>query len=55
MLDRVLDKIIIIKKKKKKIIMMTGIEKFDNSKILIDKDNKLADEVTLKNVVALIS
>ena len=42
MLDKVLDKI-------KEII---GIEKFDDTKILIDK---LPNEITLKNVVILIA
>ena len=37
-LDKVLDKI-------KKI---TGIEKLDDVKILIDRDNRLADDFTLK-------
>ena len=45
MLDRLLDK----------IKMIIGIEKFGNTKILIDTDDKLADEVTLKNVVILTS
>ena len=43
MLDKVLDKI-------KKII---GIEKFDDTKILIGMDDKLPDDVTLKNFVIL--
>ena len=43
MLDLVLDKI-------KKII---SIEKFDNTKILIDTDDKLLDDITLKNSVIL--
>ena len=45
MLDKVLDKIKMIK----------GFEKFDDAKILMDTDDKLFDEVTLKNVVILIS
>ena len=44
-LDRVLDKII-------KII---GIGKFDDRKILIETDNKLPDDIILKNVVILIN
>ena len=40
-LDKVLDKI-------KKII---GIEKFDDTNILIETDDKLPDGITLKNVV----
>ena len=38
-----------------KIEMIIGIEKFDDTKIFIDAYNKLADEVTLKNAVILIS
>ena len=38
-----------------KIKMLKGIERFNSTKILIDTDNKLADEVTLENVVILIS
>ena len=45
MRDKVLDKI-------KQII---GIEKFDNSKILIDTDDKLPDDITFKNVVMLMA
>ena len=45
MLDKVLDK----------VKMVTGIEKFDDVKILIDTDDKLANKVTLKNVLILIS
>ena len=45
MLDNVLDKI-------KEII---GIEKFDDTKILIDTDGKLPNDITLKNVVLLIA
>ena len=41
-LDKVLDKI------KKKTI---GIEKFDVTKILIDTNDKLHDDVTFKNMV----
>ena len=44
-LDRVLDKI-------KDII---GIEKFYGTKILIDTDDKLPDDITLKNVVILMT
>ena len=43
MLDKVLDKI-------KEII---GIEKFDDTKILIGMDDKLPDDITLKNFVIL--
>ena len=38
-----------------RIKMIRGIEKIDNTKILIEADNKLADEVKLKNVVVLIT
>ena len=44
-LDKVLDKI----KEKVKIV------RFDDTKILIDTDNKLPDYITLKNVVILIT
>ena len=44
MLDNVLDKI-------KEII---GIEEFDDTKILIETDGKLPDDIALKNVVILI-
>ena len=36
---------------KEKIRMIISIEKFDETKILIGADNKLPDDVTLKNVV----
>ena len=42
-LNKVLDKI-------EKII---GIEKFDNTKILIERNDKLLDDITVKNVVIL--
>ena len=45
MLDNVLDKI-------KEII---GFEKFDDTKILIDTDGKLPNDITFKNVVLLIA
>ena len=45
MLDKVLEKI-------KDII---SIEKFDETKILIDTGNKLPDDITLKNVVILMT
>ena len=35
----------------KKNRMIISIEKFDETKILIGADNKLPDDVTLKNVV----
>ena len=34
---------------------ITGIEKFDNTKILIEVDDKLPNNITLKNVVTLIT
>ena len=43
--NKVLDKI------KEKI----GIEKFDNSNILIDTDEKLSNDITLKNIVILMT
>ena len=45
MLYRILDKI-------KEII---GIAKFDDTKILIDTDDKLSDNITLKSVLILIT
>ena len=45
MLDKALDKI-------KGTI---GIEKFDNTKILIDIDDKLPNDITFKNAVVLIA
>ena len=45
MLDKVLDK----------IIEVIGIEKFDDTKILIDTDDKLPDDITFKNVVILMT
>lgn len=43
MLDRVLDK----------ITMIVGIEKFDNTKVLVDTDDKQANKFTLKNVILI--
>ena len=45
MLDKVLDKL-------KKII---DIEQIDNTKILIDIDDELPDDITFKNVVILMT
>ena len=45
MLDKVLDK----------IKMIIGIKKFDDSKVLIETDDKLSDNITLKNVFILIT
>ena len=44
-LDKVLDKV-------KEII---GIEKFDDTKILIDTDDKFCNDITLINVVILMT
>ena len=38
-----------------KVKMITCIEKFDDTKILIEQDYKLPDDVTLQNVVTLIT
>lgn len=43
MLDGVLDK----------IKMIVGIEKLDNTKVLVDTDDKQADKFTLKNVILI--
>lgn len=43
-LDKVLDK-----------IKRVGIEKLDDTKILIDKNNSLPDNITLKNAVTLMT
>ena len=43
MLDKVLDN----------IIEIVGIEKFDDTKILLNTDDKLPDDITLKNAVIL--
>ena len=45
MIDKLLDKI-------KEII---DIEKFDDTQILIDNDDKLAGDITLKNAVILMA
>ena len=45
MLNKALDKI-------KKIM---GIEHFDNTEISVDTDDKLPDNITLKNVVILMT
>ena len=41
-----------VDEKNKKII---GIEKFDNTKMLIDTDNKLPEDITLKIVVIFMT
>ena len=47
--DYVLDKVL---DKTEEII---GIEKFDDTKILIDTDDKLPDNITLQNAVILMT
>ena len=39
----------------KKIKELIGIEKLDDNKTLIDADHKLPDDITLKNVLILIT
>ena len=48
-IDNILDKVL------DKIKEITGIEKLDDVKILIDRDNRIADDFPLKNVMNLIS
>ena len=43
-----------LNKELEKIEDITGIEEFDDTNILMDTDDKLPDEVTLKNVVILM-
>ena len=38
-----------------KVKMIIGIEKFDDTKILIETDDKLPDDITLKNAVILVT
>ena len=38
-----------------RITEIIGIEKTDNTKILIDTDDKLSDDVTLKDIVILVT
>ena len=45
----------ILDKVSDKIKMIVAIEKFDDTKIFIETDDKLPDNVTLKNVVKLIT
>ena len=47
-IDNILDKVL------DKIKEITGIEKLDDVKILIDRDNRIADDFPLKNVINLI-
>ena len=42
-------------KKLERIKKTIGIEKFDDAKILIDTDDKLPNNITLKNVVILMT
>ena len=49
MIDYILDEVL------DKTKMIIFIEKLDDSKILIDTDGRLSDEVSLKNVVISIS
>ena len=49
--DYMLDKVL----KKYRIKEIIGVEKFDNTKILIDTDDELPDNITLKNVVISIT
>ena len=49
MVDYIVDEVL------DKIKMMVFIEKLDDTKILIDTDDRLSDEVSLKNVVISIS
>ena len=45
MLNKVLDK----------TLKITGIKHFNNTKIFIDTDGKLPDDITFKNVVILMT
>ena len=45
--DNILNKVL------DKIEKIVGIEKFDNTKILIERNDKLLDDITVKNVVIL--
>ena len=45
----------ILDKVSDKIKMIVAIEKFDDTKIFIETDDKLPDNVTLKNVAKLIT
>ena len=47
--DHVLDKVL------SKIKERIGIEKFGDTKILIDTDNKLLEDITFKNVLILMT
>ena len=47
--DYMLDKVL------GKIAEMIGIEKFDDTKIFIDADDKLSNDIIFKNIVILIT
>ena len=47
--DYIIDKVL------EKVEETIGIEKLDNTKILIDTDDKLPDDINLKNVVILMT
>ena len=45
----------VLNKVSENIKEIIGVEKFGHTKTLIDTDEKLPDEITLKNVVILMS
>ena len=47
--DYIIDKVL------EKVEEIIGIEKLDDTKILIDTDDKLPDNINLKNVVILMT
>ena len=47
--------IYMLNKESDQIKKIIGIEKLDDTKILIDMDDKLPDDITLKNVVMLMT
>ena len=47
--DYIIDKVL------QKVEETIGIEKLDDTKILIDTDDKLPDDINLKNVVILMT
>ena len=44
-----------LRKVLEKIKEIISIEKYDDTKILVDTDDKLLDDITLKNVVILMT
>ena len=44
-----------LRKVMEKIKWIIDIEKFDNTELLIDTDHKIPDDITLKNIVMLIT